>query len=233
MQIEPIAIVDSPFKQRFGIPRQPGLVNAKGSIIMRPGYDDPVMLHGLDQFSHIWVTFLFHANIEQGWKKKVKPPRLGGKKQVGVFASRSPHRPNFLGLSVLKLDAVTTQKPVRLLVSGIDLLDKTPVVDIKPYIAYTDAIPNASSGFAQEAPKPVQQVVFANKVLALLAQQPNGQEDKQLIIDILGQDPRPAYKTTRLTERNFGMLLGNYEVQWQVDGNLTRVVELNLVDEER
>jgi tRNA-Thr(GGU) m(6)t(6)A37 methyltransferase TsaA len=228
MHIEPIAVVDSPYKQRFGIPRQPGLANARGSIVMRPGFDDPVMLDGLEKFSHIWVTFIFHANIEQGWKKKVKPPRLGGKKQVGVLASRSPHRPNFLGLSVLRLDAVKTQKPVRLLVSGIDLLDKTPVVDIKPYIAYTDAIADASSGFAQEAPTAVQRVTFDDKVLAVLAQRPNGLEDKQLIIDILSQDPRPAYKTTRVSKRNFGMLLGDYEIKWQVDGNLTRVVELNL-----
>lgn len=100
MLIEPIAIASSPFKERFGIPRQPGLVNARGSLIMRPGYDDPIMLDGLESFSHIWVTFQFHASIDQGWKKKVRPPRLGGKKQVGVLASRSPHRPNFLGLSL-------------------------------------------------------------------------------------------------------------------------------------
>jgi tRNA-Thr(GGU) m(6)t(6)A37 methyltransferase TsaA len=116
---------------------------------MLPGFDDPVMLDGLQEFSHVWITFAFHANLQQGWKKKVKPPRLGGRKQVGVFASRSPHRPNFLGLSVLKLEAIHTSKPVSLSVSGIDLLDDTPVFDIKPYVAYSDSIGSARSGFAQ------------------------------------------------------------------------------------
>jgi tRNA-Thr(GGU) m(6)t(6)A37 methyltransferase TsaA len=224
--IEPIAIVNSPYKERFGIPRQPGLVNAKGSIIMQPGYDDPIMLDGLQDFSHIWVTFQFHANIDQGWKKKVRPPRLGGKKQVGVFASRSPHRPNFLGLSVLKLDSIQTSRPIQLKVSGIDLLDGTPVLDIKPYIAYVDAVPEANSSFASETPKPKQEVIFSKEVLAILASRPNADEDTQFIHDVLAQDPRPAYKTNRLTERNFGMLLGDYEVKWRVQDNITHVVEL-------
>lgn len=228
MQIEPIAIVRSPYKQRFGIPRQPGLVNARGSVVMLPGYDDPVMLDGLQDFSHIWITFAFHANQQQGWKKKVKPPRLGGRKQVGVFASRSPYRPNFLGLSVLKLEAVHTGKPVSLSVSGIDLLNDTPVFDIKPYVAYSDSIRDARSGFAQAAPETVQNVNFGDQALALLASRPGGEEDRQLIHDVLAQDPRPAYKTTRVTERNFGMLLGDYEVKWKVEGQTTKVVELKI-----
>jgi tRNA-Thr(GGU) m(6)t(6)A37 methyltransferase TsaA len=228
MQIEPIAIVRSPYKQRFGIPRQPGLVNARGSVLMLPGFDDPVMLDGLQEFSHIWITFAFHANQQQGWKKKVKPPRLGGRKQVGVFASRSPYRPNFIGLSVLKLEAVHTSKPVSLSVSGIDLLNDTPVFDIKPYVAYSDSISDARCGFAQAAPETVQNVNFSDEVLALLASRPRGEEDRQLIHDVLAHDPRPAYKTTRVTERNFGMLLGDYEVKWKVEGRTTKVVELKI-----
>lgn len=196
---------------------------------MLPGFDDPVMLDGLQNFSHVWITFAFHGSLQQGWKKKVKPPRLGGRKQVGVFASRSPHRPNFLGLSVLKLEAVHTSKPVSLSVSGIDLLDDTPVFDIKPYVAYSDSIANARSGFAQAAPETVQNVIFSDEALAVLATRPKGKEDQQLIHDVLAQDPRPAYKTTRVTGRSFGMLLGDYEVQWNVEGQTTRVVELKIV----
>ena len=229
MNLEPIAHLQSPFKQRFGIPRQPGLVNAKGTIIFQPGFDDPVMLDGLEAFSHIWVSFIFHANIEQGWKKKVKPPRLGGKKQVGVFASRSPHRPNFLGLSVLKLDEIQTSKPVSLRVSGLDILDQTPIIDIKPYVAYSDSIADASSSYASNAPIPMQQVTFDNAVISELMTNPDGLEFKQLIEDVLAQDPRPAYKTSRFTERDFGMVLGDYEVKWRVEDNMTRVVALNMV----
>jgi tRNA-Thr(GGU) m(6)t(6)A37 methyltransferase TsaA len=224
-----IAIVQSPYKERFGIPRQPGLVNAQGALIMQADYDDPIMLDGLQDFSHIWVTFLFHANIEQGWKKKVRPPRLGGKKQVGVFASRSPHRPNFLGLSVLKLEAVQTEKPVQLKVSGLDLLDGTPIVDIKPYVAYVDAIDNANSGYARHAPSPAQEVIFTDKVLAVLNNRPDAETDKQLIHDVLAQDPRPAYKTKRLTKRDFGMLLADDEVKWRVEGGTTYVTELKIM----
>jgi len=229
--IEPIAIVSSPFKERFGIPRQPGLVNAYGSLIMQPGYDDPIMLDGLETFSHIWVTFRFHANTDQGWKKKVRPPRLGGKKQVGVLASRSPHRPNFLGLSVLKLETVQTNKPVQLNVSGLDLLDGTPIIDIKPYIGYVDAIENANSGFAKTAPLASQEVVFSEEVLSILDTRSNKEADERLIREVLAQDPRPAYKTRRVTERAFGMLLGDYEVKWRVEDNVTHVVELNMVKE--
>lgn len=193
---------------------------------MQAGYDDAIMLDGLQDFSHIWVTFQFHANIDQGWKKKVRPPRLGGKKQVGVFASRSPHRPNFLGLSVLKLEDIQTKKPVQLHVCGIDLLDGTPVFDIKPYLAYVDAVPEANSGFADEIPLPLQQVIFTEEALKVLSNRPNREADKQLINDVLAQDPRPAYKTSRVTNRNFGMLLGDYEVKWRVEGNTTHVVEL-------
>lgn len=229
IQITPIAIVRSPFKERFGIPRQPGLVDAHGSLIMQPGFDDPIMLEGLSEFSHIWVTFLFHGNTDQGWKKKVRPPRLGGKKQVGVLASRSPHRPNFLGLSVLKLESVQAKKPVLLNVSGLDLLDGTPIIDIKPYIAYSDSIPDAHCGFANDAPLAHHEVVFSAEALNLLKTQPDHEADEKLIRQVLALDPRPAYKTRRISDRLFGMLLGKYEVKWQVENEIAQVIELNLV----
>ncbi|TNF98472.1 MAG: tRNA (N6-threonylcarbamoyladenosine(37)-N6)-methyltransferase TrmO [Gammaproteobacteria bacterium] len=226
--LETIATVQSPFKERFGIPRQPGLVSAHGSLLMQPGFDDPVMFDGLDEFSHIWVTFVFHASADQGWKAKVRPPRLGGKRQVGVFASRSPHRPNFLGLSLLKLEGVQTTKPVHLKVSGLDLLDGTPIIDIKPYVAYSDAVPDARSGFAAQIPAPTQTVVFSDNVRSVLNTRPNAEADEQLIRQVLSLDPRPAYKKRRITERLFGVLLDDFEMKWRVDGDVTEVVELNL-----
>ena len=231
MQIEPIAIVRSPYKQRFGIPRQPGLVDARGTIEMLPKYNDPAMLDGLGDFSHIWVSFLFHGNIDQGWKKKVKPPRLGGKKQVGVFASRSPHRPNFIGLSALRLLKVKTTQPPQLLVSGIDLLDATPVIDIKPYVAYSDSIEDATCGYAQAVPPLSQQVIFTDAAQAVMASRPDKDYELKLIHDVLAQDPRPPYKSSRTTERNFGMRLGDFEIQWQVENNTTFVVAINLADD--
>jgi hypothetical protein len=179
------------------------------------------------------VSFVFHASQEQGWKAKVRPPRLGGKRQVGVFASRSPHRPNFLGLSLLRLEAVHTTKPVHLEVSGLDLLDGTPVVDIKPYVAYTDAVVDARSGFASDWPAPTQQVIFSDSVLEVLRARPDPAADEQLIRQVLSLDPRPAYKKRRTTERLFGMLLDDYEIKWRVEGDVTTVEKMNFPSRSR
>lgn len=227
-ELEIIAIAESPYKERFGIPRQPGLVDAKGSIIMQKGFQDPAMLAGLEEFSHIWVTFLFHANMEEGWNKKVRPPRLGSKQKVGVFASRSPYRPNSLGQSVLKLEAVHTDKPVHLKVSGLDLLDGTPIVDIKPYVSYSDSVPDAQSGFAPHAPEHTQEIIFSEETRAILKTRTNAKADEELIRQVLALDPRPAYKHKQKQQRRYGMLLGDYEVKWEVEGNRTLVVELNV-----
>lgn len=231
-KLEVIATIESPFRQRFGIPRQPGLVDALGSICLKPGFDDPSMLDGLEGFSHLWVTFLFHANADQGWKAKVKPPRLGGRQQVGVYASRSPFRPNSLGLSALKIERIEKNKrPVRIHVSGLDLLDGTPVVDIKPYIEYTDSITGTLGGFAPEAPEKVQQVVFSDKSRVLLEQLDDSYINEELIRGVLELDPRPAYKKNKASERIYGMQLGEYEIKWQVEDILTTVVEINRVSE--
>lgn len=226
-QLEPIATIESPYRQRFGIPRQPGLVNAQGSIVLLPGYDDPDALDGLEDFSHLWVTFLFHANADQGWKPKVKPPRLGGRKQVGVYASRSPFRPNFLGLSVLKIEAIEKDvKPVRIRVSGLDLLDSTPVVDIKPYVEYTDAITGTRTGFAPEPPEITQQVVFSDKARQALSIRPSADQDMAFIHQLLELDPRPAYKKNKPGGCIHTMRLADYEVKWVVDGELTTVIDI-------
>ncbi|MEQ8952563.1 MAG: tRNA (N6-threonylcarbamoyladenosine(37)-N6)-methyltransferase TrmO, partial [Gammaproteobacteria bacterium] len=155
MNIKPIGILHSPYRQKFAIPRQPNLVpEAEGIISFESEYADPNLLRALDQFSHLWLLFLFHETASQGWSATVQPPRLGGKTRVGVFASRSPFRPNPLGMSVVRnLGHGMKNGRLQLRVGGIDLLDGTPIVDIKPYIPYADAIADAQGGFAAEAPR--------------------------------------------------------------------------------
>ncbi len=227
--LEKIAEVESPFTDRFGIPRQPGLVDAHGSLRLESGFDDPAMCDGLDGFSHLWVTFIFHANADQGWKPKVKPPRLGGKKQIGVYASRSPFRPNFLGLSALKIEGVERENKVsRIHVSGLDLLNGTPVVDIKPYVGYTDALTETRDGFAPEPPAVIQQVIFSPVAEQVLQSRPNGAEARQLIEQILSFDPRPAYQQGKPSSRQHGMRLYDFEVKWEVEGEQTMVTAIKV-----
>ena len=149
-----IGIVHSCFKEKFGIPRQPGLAPlAKARLELLPPYDDPNALEGLDTCSHIWLQFVFHANARATWKPKVKPPRLGGNKSVGVFATRSPTRPAPIGLSVVKLESIDNiNGKLFLNLSGVDLLDGTPVLDIKPYLPYVDIVPDAINTFADKPP---------------------------------------------------------------------------------
>lgn len=223
--LEKIATVESPFTDRFGIPRQPGLVNVRGSLRLEAGFDDPAMFDGLEGFSHLWVTFVFHANAHQGWKTRVKPPRLGGRKQIGVYASRSPFRPNFLGLSVLAIEGIERRHKIsRIHVSGLDLLNGTPVVDIKPYVSYSDAISGSRDGFAPEAPKTLQTVVFSRDAEACLQARRHGAEARELITQLLAYDPRPAYQRGKTADRIHGMRLYDFEVRWQVDGNKTTVL---------
>jgi len=145
IEVTPIGFVQSCFKEKFATPRQPGLADAaKGVIELIPPFNLPESVEGLEDCSHIWLQFVFHECMNQGWKPKVRPPRLGGNKKMGVFATRATHRPNALGLSVVKLDGIEcTDDQVRLHISGLDLIDGTPILDIKPYIPYSDAIENA------------------------------------------------------------------------------------------
>ena len=146
---DPIGIVHSPFKEKFGIPRQPGLVpEAKARLEVLPPYDRSEAFCGLEDFSHIWVTFVFHEAICTRWQPTVRPPRLGGNRRIGVFSSRSPFRPNPIGMSVVALEGISNiEGKIELQLAGVDLLDGTPVLDIKPYIPYADSLPDARSGF--------------------------------------------------------------------------------------
>ena len=211
-EINPIAITRSCYQEKFATPRQPGLVTlAKGQIELLPPFNHPDTVDGLENCTHIWLQFVFHECQKQGWKNKVRPPRLGGNEKMGVFATRATHRPNALGLSVVKLDSIETGTGgVILNVSGLDLIDGTPIVDIKPYIPYSDALSDAQYAFAQQAPveMPVQ---FNNSLRDFLV----GKEDfKGLIEQVLAQDPRPAFH--QLDEnRSYGAKLNQHNVMWQ------------------
>lgn len=224
-EISPVAVVESPFKEKFGIPRQPGLVRAaEGYLRLLPPFDDPRSVDGLAEFSHLWVTFIFHACVDQGWKAKVRPPRLGGNKEIGVFASRAPFRPNHLGLSVLEILAIEVGEEVRIKVTGLDLLDGTPIVDIKPYVSYSDALPDAQSGFAPVAPESQFEVEFTLEAAEQLkGVAPNV---KELIEQVLGLDPRPAYKKKAASDRVYGMRLADVDVRWCVKGLVAQVIDI-------
>ncbi|WDE03111.1 tRNA (N6-threonylcarbamoyladenosine(37)-N6)-methyltransferase TrmO [Thalassomonas viridans] len=219
-----IGYVSSPYKEKFAIPRQPGIVSAaKGSIELTGQANNIELVRGLEQFSHLWLMFIFHGTSAQGWKPLVRPPRLGGNKKLGVLATRSTFRPNPVGMSVVKLDDIRLDnKNVRLDISGLDLLDKTPVIDIKPYVPYSDALPDASAGFAQEMPGNDLEVVFSNRAKADLAEASQAYPElEQLICQVLAQDPRPAYKSGQADDKCYGMHLHQFNIQWQMTG-LTR-----------
>ena len=217
--LDVIGYVSSPYKEKFAIPRQPGLVSAaKGHIELINQANNSDLVRGLEQFSHLWLMFVFHGTSAQGWKPLVRPPRLGGNKKIGVLATRSTFRPNPIGMSVVKLDDIRKKDNAVLLdISGLDLLDQTPILDIKPYIPYSDALSDASAGFAQEAPKSPLTVSFtAQAHQELLAVQARYPELEQLIIQVLAQDPRPAYKSGQADNKCYGMHLYQLNIQWQM-----------------
>ncbi len=220
-----IGRVNSPYKEKFAIPRQPGIVScAKGSISLLNNANNAELVRGLEHFSHIWVIFVFHGTQSQGWKPLVRPPRLGGNKKLGVLATRSTFRPNPIGMSVVALDGISIDNNnVQLKISGLDLLDATPVLDIKPYIAYSDVVDNAQASYAQTSPKHALSVSFSANALAQLplyrTQYP---ELKTLIKQVLMQDPRPAYKQQKQDDKLYGMRLYDLNIQWQMT-SLTEV----------
>ncbi|MCW7752767.1 tRNA (N6-threonylcarbamoyladenosine(37)-N6)-methyltransferase TrmO [Desulfobotulus sp. H1] len=211
----PIAEIRSCFQEKFGIPRQAGLApSAFATIHMHPEYASPEAVRGLEAFSHIWVIFLFHAHVGLPWQATVRPPRLGGNRRMGVYATRSPFRPNPVGLSVVVLERVDVDKGmVTLHVSGGDFMDKTPVVDIKPYIPYGDVVENASGGFATGAPEVFWDVYFSKSAVSVceMELQAGRRDLRPLIREILCMDPRPAYSKRK---GPFGTRVAGYEVRW-------------------
>jgi len=214
-EITPIAYIQSCYKEKFATPRQPGLVTAaKGQIQLISPFNHPDTVDGLENCSHLWLQFVFHQCLDQGWKNKVRPPRLGGNKKMGVFATRATHRPNGLGLSVVKLDSIQIEKKsVILHVSGLDLIDGTPIVDIKPYIPYSDSLTHARYDFAQLAPKELS-VIFSTPAQLALNQQDNREQLSTLIRQVLAQDPRPAFHEVD-EARIYGAKLDCFNVNWR------------------
>ena len=224
IEFDIIGRVNSPYKEKFAIPRQPGLVSsAKGSITLSGDANNAELVRALEQFSHIWVLFVFHGTQEQGWKPLVRPPRLGGNKKIGVLATRSTFRPNPIGMSVVKLESIEIkEKQVVLHISALDLLDKTPIVDIKPYVPYSDSIPHANAGFAQTQPCSNLQVTFNEKAQATLTKYNKVFPELTVFIEqVLAQDPRPAYKHNKHDDKDYGMNLHNLNIKWRMQGLTT------------
>ncbi len=223
--VSPIGYLRSCFQEKFAIPRQPRLAPAaRGVLELVPPFDQAHALDGLEQVSHVWLLFLFHQALESQPRLRVRPPRLGGNQMVGVFATRSTHRPNGIGQSVVKLDAI---EPGRLWLSGIDLLDGTPILDIKPYVPYADAIADATNEMAAEAPDAIA-VQWSEQALQQARQhgQRLGEPLAELIEQCLAQDPRPAYQTPT-PERRYGTRLWDVEVRWHYPlPECIRVVEV-------
>ncbi|PWV59351.1 tRNA (N6-threonylcarbamoyladenosine(37)-N6)-methyltransferase TrmO [Plasticicumulans acidivorans] len=216
-----IGFIRSPYREKFAIPRQPGLVRLPAVLELVPPYDRAEAVRGLEGFSHLWLIFLFHATAAQGWKPTVRPPRLGGNARLGVFATRSTFRPNPLGLSVVELAGIRCERGVSLDLLGADLLDGTPVLDIKPYLPYADAIPEARAGFASEPPAARLQVEFAAEPASVLQPQP---QLRDWLSQVLALDPRPAYRAGR--DGCFAVQLFDYDVHCEVHGERLRVLEL-------
>jgi len=212
--ITPIGYIESDYPDKFGVPRQPGLApDAHASLVLMPPYNDLLTVRGLEDFSHLWVSFIFHQSPTR-WTPLVRPPRLGGNLKVGVFASRSTHRPNRLGLSLIELGNIDTSDGVRLQLVGCDLISGTPVVDIKPYLPWAEAKPDAKAGFATHAPDQLS-VCFSQAAQISLAARADGTSLHALIEQVLGQDPRPAYQRNGSSERTYGVRLRDVDIKFR------------------
>ena len=240
-----IGVVRSPFQDKFGIPRQPGLVSAARGVVKLGGDPDlRTALRSLEEFSHIWIVFVFHEHGGRKWKPSVRPPRLGGAVKVGVLASRSPHRPNPVGMSVVALERVDfdAEGGPELFVSGLDLLDGTPVLDIKPYIPYADSVPSAKAGWAS-APLERVAVTFASFRDAsslsdsgrsvAMSEAAIDESLRAMVTEVLEQDPRPAYQKRQIplgeSGARFGIEIAGHEVKYEIaDGGflVTSVVRI-------
>lgn len=226
-----VATVQSPYKEKFGIPRQPGLApSVQSKIVLIGEYNQADCVAGLEDSSHIWLQFVFHQSLEHHWRPKVRPPRLGGNQSMGVFATRSPVRPSAIGLSVVKLESISVNGNVELTVSGLDLLDGTPVLDIKPYIPYVDKLEHAQHGFAEQAPELCKvEIEPACVSFCKQYQDQTGQDLAQMLIEILQQDPRPAYQKKTVTDKLYGMKFLHFNIRWQYQLNVDQKTSLRLI----
>lgn len=214
-----IAKIYTAHNEKFGIPRQSGMVNLPAEIVFEPEYRDPNAVRGLDGFSHIWVLWQFSEAKCDTWQPTVRPPRLGGNKRMGVFATRSPFRPNSIGLSSLKLESVelTTDRGPVLHVTGADILNGTPIFDVKPYIAFTDSHPDAVCGFSEGYKEYKLKVEFSDGEIEKI-----DPELRDAVTELLSCDPRPSYQTD--ATRVYGLDVSGYSVKFTVDGEVLKVI---------
>lgn len=225
MMITPVGHVRSCFGGKFGVPRQPGLCpSAWGELVFHEEFRSPEAVRGIEGFSHVWLVFGFHQTLDQGWKPTVRPPRLGGNERVGVFASRSTFRPNGLGLSLVALEGVERRadEGCVLLLGGLDLIDGTPIYDIKPYLPYAESLPEARAGFA-DAGIPRLEVRVEGSAENDFLNLPD--RARSLIVEALALDPRPATGTSD-PERIFGALLCGKNVRFQIHDGLCRIIAI-------
>ena len=221
--ITPIAVMHSDFKSKFGIPRQSGLVEQlQSTIVFEPEFRNPDALRGIEAFSHLWLIWQFSAAVRQDWSPTVRPPRLGGNTRMGVFATRSPFRPNHLGLSCVRLLSVERTKEFGtvLRVGGGDLMDGTPIFDIKPYIPYSDCKPEAAGGFTEQAGSFLLEVAFPTELLNKLPE-----DKREAAIGVLSHDPRPSYQAD--PERIYGLSFAGFILRFKVQGQLLTVLEVD------
>ena len=217
--MKPIAHIHTDFPAKFGIPRQSGLVSSlSGVIVFTPEFRNPEALRGLEAYSHLWLIWQFSQAVRSGFSPTVRPPRLGGNRRMGVFATRSPFRPNPIGLSSVALEKIELQSPngPLLYVSGADLMDNTPIYDIKPYLPYTDSHPNARAGFAEKTQAHALSVVFPEELLLKVPE-----TKRCALTEILRQDPRPSYQTD--PHRVYGFCFAGLEIKFTVCGDVLTV----------
>ena len=220
MEIEPIANIRTNFDEKFGIPRQSNLVDSVGKIVFEKRYRDPEALRGIEGFSHLWLIFDFSENHRESWSPTVRPPRLGGNVRVGVFASRSPFRPNSLGLSSVKLLSIEHDDEFGdiLVVEGVDMMDGTPIYDIKPYIRFSDCHEDAVSGFSDNVLEHSLKVEYDDEMLSIFT---DAQRDE--LIGCLQQDPRPSYQDDG---KEYGMSFAGHNVRFMVMDGILKISDV-------
>lgn len=229
-QFNPIGVIESPYKEKFAIPKQPGLIeNGHSYLRLFPSYNHPDALRGLEQFSHIWLIFIFHQTMQTGWRPLVRPPCLGGNTKMGVFATCSPFRPNSIGMPLIELKKlIISANEAGLALGSLDLVDGTTVIDIKPYLPFAESLSKAIAGFAQDSPDSKMKVVFsAIAQKKLIKQQAHYSFLERFISQVLAQDPRPAYKTRVADEKIYAVHLLDFNVRWQIIANIAVILSLD------
>ena len=224
LELTAVARIHTGFPSKFGIPRQSGLVDTEGKIIFEPSFRNPDMLRGIEEYSHLWILWGFSESMGKEWHPTVRPPRLGGNQRMGVFATRSPFRPNPVGLSCVKLEKADLDNsggPV-LRVTGADMMDGTPIYDIKPYLSYADSIPEASGGFSDRVREYALAVDFPERWMKVVPE-----AERKRLIQILSQDPRPSYQND--PGRVYGMEYAGMEIKFRVGNGRLTVCEVTCI----